>query len=110
MMNKKDAEKIVKDLSEKPFVCSEHCIETERGYVITTKEKQKYARSKKQTNADRIRNMSDEELAEFLEGFTVCDHCEYYKNERCAMENPCVHAFAEAMAFKWLQAEVDEEN
>ncbi len=62
---------------------------------------------KRMTNADRIRNMSDEELAEFLEGFTVCDHCEYYKNERCAMENPCVHAFAEAMAFKWLQAEVE---
>ena len=38
MMNKKDAEKIIKDLSEKPFVCSEHCIETESGYVITKKE------------------------------------------------------------------------
>lgn len=63
---------------------------------------------KPMTNADRIRNMTDEELAGFLEGFTVCDHCEYYKNERCAMENPCVHAFAEAMAFKWLQAEVEE--
>ena len=66
MMNKKDAEIIIKDLSEKPFACSKHYIETESGYVITTKEKQKYARSKKQTNADRIRNMTDEELAEFL--------------------------------------------
>lgn len=66
MMDIIDARKIVKDLSKKPFVCSEHCIETESGYVITTKEKQKYARSKKQTNADRIRNMSDEELADFL--------------------------------------------
>lgn len=63
---------------------------------------------KRMTNADRMRNMTDEELAEFLEGFTVCDHCEYYKNERCTMENPCVHAFAEAMAQKWLQEEVEE--
>lgn len=62
---------------------------------------------KPMTNADRIRNMSDEELAEFLEGFTICDHCEYYKNERCTLDNPCVHGFAQAMAQKWLQAEVD---
>lgn len=60
MMNKKDAEKIIKYLSEKPFVCSEHCIETEK-YFITEK-----VQSKPMTNADVIRNMTDEELAEFL--------------------------------------------
>lgn len=34
MMDIKDARKIIKDLSEKPFICSEHYIETESGYVI----------------------------------------------------------------------------
>lgn len=62
---------------------------------------------KKMSNADVIRNMTDEELAEFLEGFTICDHCEYYKNERCTLDNPCVHGFAQAMAQEWLQTEVD---
>ena len=103
MMNKKDAEKIIKDLSEKPFVCSEHCIETESGYVITTKEKRKYARSKKQTNADRIRNMTDEELADMM--FESCvekmglEECRYsdggiYECKKCVLE--------------WLQSEVKE--
>lgn len=61
----------------------------------------------KQTNADRIRAMSDEELAEFLEQFEVCSHCEYSDNERCTFENPCVHEFATAMALKWLQSEAE---
>ena len=97
MMNKKDAENIIKDLSEKPFLCSEHCIETESGYVITTKEKRKYVRSKKQTNADRIRNMTDEELAEFL----VTVNCAYCKHENT--EKDCEDCFLE-----WLQAEAKE--
>lgn len=107
MMDVKDARKIIKDLSEKTFICSEHCIETESGYVITTKEKRKYARSKKQTNADRIRNMSDEELAEFMfairegkAGDIVCDADCYYcriKDETC-----------KRTMLKWLQAEVKE--
>jgi len=95
MMNKKDAEKIIKDLSEKPFVCSEHCIETESGYVITTKEKLKYARSKKQTNADRIRNMTDEELAVYT--------CEI---QQLAIDRNKADKVKDA--FQWLQAEAKE--
>ena len=91
MMDVKDARKIIKDLSEKTFICSEHCIETESGYVITTKEKRKYARSKKQTNADRIRNMSDEELAEWL----------HYHYENYVF-------VTESEVLEWLQAEVKE--
>lgn len=60
-----------------------------------------------QTNADRIRHMSDEELSEFLEQFEVCSHCEYSDKERCTFENPCVHEFATAMALKWLQSEAE---
>ena len=60
------------------------------------------------TNADRIRNLTDEELAEFLEQFEACSNCEYEDGVRCTLENPCVHAFASAMIFKWLQSEVEE--
>ena len=98
MMDIKDARKIIKDLSEKSFVCSEHYIETESGYVITTKEKRKYARSKKQTNADRIRNMTDEELAEFLNEDLICEESE-----------TCTPSCKECR-LRWLQAEVKEGN
>lgn len=60
----------------------------------------------KQTNADRIRAFSDEELAEFLEEFEACDVCKYLDNNRCTFENPCVHEFASAMIYDWLQSEV----
>ena len=48
---------------------------------------------KKATNADRIRSMSDEELAEFLERFGSFDQpCRLNKGE----------------PLKWLQSEVEE--
>ena len=61
---------------------------------------------KKKTNADKIRNMNDEELADFLEEFEACDVCKYLDNNRCTFENPCVHEFAGAMIYDWLQSEV----
>lgn len=106
MMNKKDAEIIIKDLSEKPFVCSKHCIETESGYVITTKEKQKYARSKKQTNADRIRNMNIAGLKIFIERAMFCGSL--ISNEKsCALCQGCKYPFCQDIE-AWLQAEVKE--
>lgn len=110
MMDIKDARKIVKDLSEKPFVCSEYCIETESGYVITTKEKQKYARSKKQTNADRIRNMSDEELAEWIHNISHDNEAEepnvcIYDLDK---EEEIVLYDSYGDLLEWLQAEVKE--
>jgi translation initiation factor 2 beta subunit (eIF-2beta)/eIF-5 len=59
------------------------------------------------TNADKIRSMSDEELAEFLEKFEVCSYCEYMDKEICTLDNPCVHGFAVAMTLKWLQSEAE---
>lgn len=97
MMDVKDARKIIKDLSEKTFICSEYCIETESGYVITTKERQKYARSKKQTNADRIRNMTDEELAVYT--------CEI---QQLAIDRNKADKTEDAL--QWLQSEVKEGN
>lgn len=63
---------------------------------------------KPRTNADKVRAMNDEELAEFLEQFEACSNCEYEDGVRCTLENPCVHAFASAMIFKWLQSETKE--
>lgn len=63
-------------------------------------------------NADRIRAMTDEELAEFLEGFVACDGCKYKdrKTCRCTFENPCTHGFAEAMIIEWLKSEAEQEG
>lgn len=57
------------------------------------------------TNSMNIREMDDEELATFLEDFDACHVCEYCKNGRCTFESICVHAFAEAMIYKWLKSE-----
>ena len=66
-----------------------------------------YKKQTVKTNADKIRSMSDEELAEFLEKFEVCSHCDYMDKERCTLDNPCVHSLAVAMALKWLQSEAE---
>ena len=60
-----------------------------------------------QTNADRIRAMSDEELAEFLAEYEVCTNCHYLEND-CKFEGVCTKGFASAMAYEWLKSEVKE--
>ena len=62
---------------------------------------------KKMTNADRIRKMTDEELAEFWANETICEHCIHDNNQRCDFDTVCTRSYAEAMAFKWLQKEVE---
>lgn len=54
-------------------------------------------RVKKQTNADRIRSMSDEELALFLDGIRSCSHCVRYGN----------NCFPHWDALRWLQQEAE---
>ena len=52
--------------------------------------------AKTMTNADRIRAMSDEELAEFLDSTEICDG---HPLENCALANiPCKECI-----LKWLQ-------
>ena len=63
---------------------------------------------KPRSNADHIRSMSDEELADFLEEFAVCTHCKYNDEDRCTFENPCSHGFAGAIAYEWLKSEAKE--
>lgn len=68
-------------------------------------------RQRVQTNADRIRSMTDEELAEFLSKFSACNVCGYYSNEtyRCDAESGfvCVKAYAEAIIGEWLNKSVE---
>ena len=62
--------------------------------------------SDKQTNADRIRNMSDEELAELITGslnFDCVDYCDSF-TQSCAFN--CDKKYRE-IALKWLQSEVE---
>lgn len=63
-------------------------------------------RSDKQTNADRIRNMSDEELAELVTGslnFNCADYCDSFA-QGCAFS--CGKKDRE-IALKWLQSEAE---
>ena len=60
------------------------------------------------TESDKIRAMTDEELAEFLKKFDLCTNCKYGEDVRCTFENPCTHVFATAMAYEWLKSEAKE--
>lgn len=66
----------------------------------------------KNTNADKIRNMTDEELAKFLSEFSACKVCEHYNKEadRCYADNGfvCVKAYAEAIIGDWLKQPAEE--
>ena len=66
----------------------------------------------KQSNADRIRGMTDEELAKFLSEFSACNVCEYYDPEthRCDTDSNflCVKTYAEAIIGDWLKQPVEE--
>ena len=67
------------------------------------------------TNADRIRSMSDEELAtEITKNPSIpCRMCEYYNHKlgHCdeRRDFACVTAYAEALALDWLKHPVKEE-
>ena len=61
---------------------------------------------KKETNADRIRNMSDEELSELITGslnFDCADYCDSF-TQGCAFN--CSKRDRE-IALKWLQSEAE---
>ena len=66
----------------------------------------------KQSNADRIRGMGDEELAKFLSEFSACKACKYFNEELdrcCASINfLCVKEYAEAIISDWLKQPVED--
>ena len=57
------------------------------------------------TNADRIRSMTDEELAGFFEGYVDCVYCpRQLDNERCMNDDgSCFHTW-----LSWLKKEASE--
>ena len=62
---------------------------------------------RKQSNADRIRRMTDDELAKFLSEFSACNVCEQFNKrlDRCGADNHfvCVKEYAEAIIGDWLK-------
>ena len=99
VMDITDARNVIKDLKEKPFICSQYTIETESGYVITTKSKRPYCNPKKHTNADNIRAMSDEELASLLKD--VKTDYQWSNPDYPSEDDFCAW-------LEWLQSEVEE--
>ena len=67
---------------------------------------------RKQSNADRIRDMADEELARFLSEFSACKVCEQFDKrlDRCGADNNflCVKEYAEAIIGDWLKQPVED--
>lgn len=65
------------------------------------------------TNGDRIRSMTDEDLANFLisEDAEACKHCEFENLlGGCNLDNPCVKELAAASLQNWLSSETTECN
>ena len=64
------------------------------------------------TNGEKIREMSNEELAKFLSEFSACEVCEHYNKEadRCYADSGfvCIKAYAEAIIGDWLKQPVEE--
>lgn len=76
-----------------------------------------YTHQNIKTQADRIRSMSDEELADFLadsEIFSPCKNCDFHfvdaMNDDCKAPDGwiCTKGYAAALIQKWLQSEVEE--
>ena len=67
---------------------------------------------RKQNNADRIRSMTDEELANFLSEFSACRVCKYHDEEldRCGanVNFLCVKEYAQAIIGDWLKQPAEE--
>lgn len=58
---------------------------------------------RKQSNAQRIRNMTDEELAKFLSKRADCATCQLVNPKNCGTEETCAKAFLE-----WLKQPVED--
>ena len=60
-----------------------------------------YQKSKKKTNADRIRNMTDEELAKTISGDAIYPWC---------TEEPCKYESWTDCVLAWLKQEVSDDS
>lgn len=118
----KSAEIVVRKIDEKPYYeikyfdlsDNEYCIgygSYKLEYVFEWLE-QCFEIVEKNTNADKIRNMTDEELAKFLSEFSACQVCKYFNEEldRCgaSINFLCVKEYAEAIISDWLKQPVED--
>ena len=66
------------------------------------------------TNSERIRDMTDEELAKFLVDFNECEVCgQFDKNSgKCndLSKFICTKGYRELVAYEWLKQTVEERN
>lgn len=118
----KSAEIVVRKIDEKPYYEIKYFDLSDKEYHIGYGSykleyvfewlEQCFEIVEKNTNADKIRNMTDEELAKFLSEFSACNVCEYYDPEthRCDTDSNflCVKAYAEAIIGDWLKHPVEE--
>ena len=98
----KSAEIVVRKIAEKPYYEIKYFDLSDNEYHIGYGSykleyvfewlEQCFEIVEKNTNADKIRNMTDEELAKFLSDFTACKICEHYNKEfdRCDSIPLCV--------------------
>ena len=77
---------------------------TGRGHAYHVKSCVQYTEGKPKTNADRIRSMTDEELALWLAKFTDCSECPISAYPHCTTsDEACACGWHE-----WLKDEVSE--
>lgn len=71
-------------------------------------------KAKKQSNADRIRAMSDEELADIFLRADFCKCCEHEKdgvcNYICAYPNIPLYEGCKQAALKWMKQPAEEDT
>ena len=100
-------EKEIAEMVLKAFGDSEEKISCNCQHNSNSRENEPCCRcDSRKTNADRIRNMSDEELAELITGslnFDCADYCDSF-TQGCAFN--CGKKDRE-IALKWLQSEAD---
>ena len=97
-------EKEIAEMFLKAFDDSEEKISCNCQYNNNSRDNEPCCRcDSKQTNADRIRNMSDEELAEFLAYNAYCEECYVEKDDSCCYpDGTCKQKHLE-----WLQSEAE---
>lgn len=101
MMDINDAKAVIKGLQEEPFICSKNAIETNNGFIIKRI-------PRKYSKADKIRLMSDEELAkeriDRIDAYTKSD-LKVFIGDFAGIVNSEEEAIKKEL--EWLQSEAE---
>ena len=90
-----------------------NCGECERRYTCTIEpnECNEWPDPVPQTNADRIRAMSDEELAEWIRNGISSDSCDYCKHNNFHCDGtPCMDKSEAETIIEWLRQPAKEDG